>query len=103
MSRLGSFEPQATFPTYECHLEDEQYLFCKCHPLQISNIYFVGLDSLRCSVAQLLCCVLPDTGVAGPQVPVGPGRVRWCHRAVCALRAHLATGHRPLQQVSSHQ
>lgn len=38
--------------------------------------------------------------MARPQVHVGPGRVRRCHGTLRALRAHLAAGHSPLQQVS---
>lgn len=43
-----------------------------------------------------------STGVAGPQVPVGPQRVRGGHGALRPLRDHLAAGHRALQQVRPH-
>jgi hypothetical protein len=37
--------------------------------------------------------------MAGPQIQVGPIRVRRCHGTLRPKRAHLATRHRAVQQV----
>lgn len=40
-------------------------------------------------------------GMEGLQVHMGPIRIRWGHRNLRALGAHLASGHYPIQQVSN--